>query len=214
MSALLTMLGKEYHVFNDVLIKNNYGTSQIDHLVVSPYGIFVIETKNYKGWIFGGVNSDKWTQNIWGNKYQLANPIKQNHGHIIKLQNALPRFCSNQYISIISFSQSSTLKVNVEDSDNVVHSLNVISRIYRYKEVLLTEHQQQEYIEALKPFLAADRKEKKAHVSSVKEKNYKRESLIYSGICPRCGGSLVQRQGKYGSFWGCSNYPNCKFTTR
>lgn len=97
------MLGSDYKIFKDVLIRNSYGTSQVDHLIVSPYGIFVVETKNYKGWILGGENSDKWTQNIWGNKYQLANPIRQNYGHIKALQNALPQFVSNQYISIIVF---------------------------------------------------------------------------------------------------------------
>ena len=53
-SFLLWFLGSEYKTFNDVLIKKKSGhTTQIDHLVISPYGIFVIETKNYTGWITG-----------------------------------------------------------------------------------------------------------------------------------------------------------------
>ena len=71
-----------YKVINNLLIQNNGYTTQIDHIVVSVYGIFVIETKTYKGWIYGGENSDYWTQNIYGNKYQLRNPIHQNYGHI------------------------------------------------------------------------------------------------------------------------------------
>lgn len=213
-SAVLSMLGKEYKVFNDVLIKNSYGTSQIDHLVVSPYGIFVIETKNYKGWILGGANSDKWTQNIWGNKYQLANPIRQNMGHIKALQNALPQYISSQYVSIIAFSHNSKLKVKVDDSYNVVYTLNVISRIRAYKEVILSDEQQNEYITALQKFLDSSKDEKKAHVSTVRQKSIRREAMINADICPQCGGSLIKRKGKYGSFYGCSNYPNCKFTTR
>ena len=47
----LDWLPKEYTILNDIMLRTQYGTTQIDHVVVSPYGIFVIETKNYKGWI-------------------------------------------------------------------------------------------------------------------------------------------------------------------
>lgn len=57
-------LPDEYHIFNDLFLENNGYTTQIDHVVVSPYGVFVIETKGYKGWILGGENSDYWTQVI------------------------------------------------------------------------------------------------------------------------------------------------------
>lgn len=213
-SAVLSMLGSDYKIFNDVLIRNSYGTSQVDHLIVSPYGIFVVETKNYKGWILGGENSDKWTQNIWGNKYQLANPIRQNYGHIKALQNALPQFVSNQYISIIVFSYNAKLKVKVSHEKNVIHTWSLISRIHDYKQPILSDSQQEEYISALQAFLSPSKEEKESHVSSVKEKASRREKLIDSGLCPHCGGTLIKRNGKYGTFYGCSNYPNCKFTTR
>ena len=54
----------------------------------------------------------------------------------------------------------------------------------------------------------------KTHVRNVKEAKYRADSKISSGICPQCGGMLVRRNGKYGSFYGCSNYPRCKFTTQ
>lgn len=212
-SSILSLLGKEYHVFNDVLIKTSYGTSQIDHLVVSPYGVFVIETKNYKGWIFGSANSDKWTQNIWGHKYQLANPIRQNNGHIKSLQSVLPQFCSNQYVSIIVFSHKAKLKVKLDDNYNIIHTWSLIHRIHNYQDEVLTSDQQKEYMSSLQRFLDSTKEEKKSHISSVKQKNSRHDSLIRSGICPQCGGSLIKRKGKYGSFYGCSNYPKCKFTS-
>ena len=64
----LDWLSKEYITLNDILLPTNYGTTQIDHIVVSPYGIFVIETKNYKGWIFGHENSEEWKQSLFGKK--------------------------------------------------------------------------------------------------------------------------------------------------
>jgi len=54
-----------YRVINNVTIPDNQGgTTQIDHVIVSPYGIFVVETKHYKGWIFGDPQQPTWTQMI------------------------------------------------------------------------------------------------------------------------------------------------------
>lgn len=77
-AAILKSLPKnDYLVINDLMLRLGNWTSQIDHVVVSKFGVFVIETKNYQGWISGGENSDKWVQNIFGHKYELYNPIQQ-----------------------------------------------------------------------------------------------------------------------------------------
>lgn len=61
-SSILLFLDKsKYKVINNVVLKSGDKTSQIDHIVISDYGIFVIETKNYKGWILGSENSEYWT---------------------------------------------------------------------------------------------------------------------------------------------------------
>jgi hypothetical protein len=71
-----------YELLNDVTIKlRNGGTTQLDHLILSPYGIFVIETKNYKGIIKGTVDDLKWKQTIGNRTYEFYNPIKQNESH-------------------------------------------------------------------------------------------------------------------------------------
>jgi ssDNA-binding Zn-finger/Zn-ribbon topoisomerase 1 len=54
----------------------------------------------------------------------------------------------------------------------------------------------------------------KEHIRAVKSNIQKRNDTINSGKCPRCGGDLVRRQGKYGSFYGCSNNPKCKYTLK
>lgn len=51
-----------YHLIPDVTLADGKGTTQIDHIVVSMFGIFVIETKNMKGWIYGNENQRRWTQ--------------------------------------------------------------------------------------------------------------------------------------------------------
>ena len=94
----LNFLGKEYIVLKDILIKSSNGyTSQIDELVLSEYGIFVIETKNYKGWIFGNEKSENWTQVIYKEKNTFRNPIKQNWSHIYALKNVLSEFPNLKY---------------------------------------------------------------------------------------------------------------------
>jgi hypothetical protein len=48
------MLDREtYQALHNVTLRTRDGTTQIDHVIVSPYGVFVIETKNMRGWIFG-----------------------------------------------------------------------------------------------------------------------------------------------------------------
>lgn len=61
----LLELPEEYTVFHNLLFERNGRSSQIDHIVISPYGVFVVETKGYKGWILGGEYSEKWTQVIY-----------------------------------------------------------------------------------------------------------------------------------------------------
>ena len=212
--ARLQRLGSEYHTFNDVLIHNSYGTTQMDHIVVSPYGVFVIETKNYQGWIMGGENSEKWTQNIWGHKYELNNPIRQNYGHIEALKQCLPRYHEAQYISIIVFSPQAELKVIVREASNVIYHNKLLACISSYKERILSDDQVMEYCAALTALQGNGASSEKEHIASVRQKEYRSRSMVRSGICPRCGGTLVERSGKYGKFYGCSNYPNCKFTLK
>src|SRR5437763_4468828 len=70
-----------YTRFEDVIVPTANGTTQIDHVVVSSFGVFVIETKNVSGWIFGRENDAKWTQVLPGKKRQFQNPLRQNYRH-------------------------------------------------------------------------------------------------------------------------------------
>lgn len=108
-SLRLFSLPSEYHVFNDVHIEVQGRSVQIDHIVASRYGIFVIETKNYTGWIYGNDNSEFWIKNMYGNKYQFRNPLKQNYSHVKSLQ-ALLGVPESKFIPIIVFLNGATLK--------------------------------------------------------------------------------------------------------
>ncbi|MCG8542390.1 MAG: NERD domain-containing protein [Clostridia bacterium] len=99
----LSRLDKEkYRILHDVMISNDKGsTSQIDHVIVSPFGIFVIETKNYKGWILGNEKSYQWAQVIYKKKEKLLNPILQNHGHVKALKALLKDYPDIEYHPIV-----------------------------------------------------------------------------------------------------------------
>ncbi len=71
---------KLYHALHDVTLPTSRGSSQIDHLFVSVYGLFVVETKNMSGRIFGREHEPRWTQKL-GRSHVFPNPIQQNHGH-------------------------------------------------------------------------------------------------------------------------------------
>jgi restriction system protein len=76
-----------FRQFHDLYLPrpDGQGTTQIDHVLVSPFGIFVIETKNYKGWIFGSGKQAEWTQQIYKKKHRFQNPLRQNHLHVHSL---------------------------------------------------------------------------------------------------------------------------------
>lgn len=65
LSAHFLLDRKTYHLIRNVTLPTEDGTTQIDHLIVSPYGVFMVETKNIRGWIFGGERQRYWTQKIY-----------------------------------------------------------------------------------------------------------------------------------------------------
>lgn len=76
------LLGKKrYHHLDDVILPVGEGTTQIDHVLVSPFGVFVIETKNYGGAVYGSERDRTWTQKIGRQTNKIQNPIHQNYGH-------------------------------------------------------------------------------------------------------------------------------------
>ncbi|MBO2526297.1 MAG: DNA-binding protein [Bacteroidetes bacterium] len=207
----LARLPKEYHVFNDVYIRSNKRSVQIDHIVISRYGVFVIETKNYKGWVYGSANAEHWTQNIYGHKYQLYNPTRQNSSHVGALCN-LFRITRDKTIPLIVFAGSAT--VHCSTDCYVVYLSQLRQIIDQNKNIQFTDEQVMQMVEKLSAALVTDKNSKREHVRKVRQQVAEKEQLEANGICPRCHGQLVMRKGRYGHFIGCSNYPNCKYTAQ
>jgi hypothetical protein len=215
---LLSKLNKEeYTVLNDLLIPlKTKKASQIDHVIISRYGIFVIETKNYKGWIFGDETSKYWTQVIYNRKEKLYNPIFQNYGHIKALQEYLSLDNNSHIYSIVSFSTRATLKnLNITNNNTrVVYSTQLVGTINSFQQQHFTKTEVQLIVNQLEKTLKAAGEQKREHIKNVKDSVRFQQYKINANMCPKCGNDLVDRTGKYGKFKGCSNYPKCRFVVK
>ena len=205
----LNWLSNEYITLNDVLLPTRYGTTQIDHIVVSRYGIFVIETKNYSGWIFGADNSKKWKQTFRSGSYYFYNPIKQNWGHIYALSEFL-KLNKTCFKPVVVFSNDATL--NVTSATPVIHMSELRWHLLSFQNVILTAEKVEEIYNTLMRTNLVGKEAESRHTEAVKYELSRKNAIINQRICPRCGGNLVLRNGKYGHFYGCSNYPKCRFT--
>ncbi|MFN2102941.1 nuclease-related domain-containing protein [Finegoldia dalianensis] len=120
----------KYSVINNLVLENSGGntySTQIDHLVISTYGIFSIETKNYKGLICGSEYGKRWIQNIHGNKNEFMNPSLQNYAHIQAVKSILRKYYPNiKYFSIVAFSPDAKIKVKANAS--IICKISQVSR--------------------------------------------------------------------------------------
>lgn len=133
---------EKYTVFHDVTLEHSGVTTQIDHIAVSRYGVFVIETKNMKGWIFGSENNRKWTQVIYKSKTSFTNPIMQNNWHIAmlcKVTGLKKEQCKN----VVLFFGEAELKT--EMPDNVLGG-GLSGYISSFKKVIIDEDQVDEVV--------------------------------------------------------------------
>lgn len=208
---------EEYQVFNDLLIRDGNYTTQVDHIVISRYGVYVIETKNVHGKVYGSGNAEFWKQYLpdtgyrrygYTKEHQLRNPIWQNDGHIKSLRrlifgNDLPIF------GIVVFPNET--EINVLAERPVLKMSEVVSYIKRQDDIILSQDQVGFYRRRLLEVISTTESDRKQHLENVYRSKERRDAAVASGKCPRCGGNLVLREGKYGRFYGCSNYPNCKY---
>ena len=218
-SKIISALPEAYRIYNDVMLKGSTSTVQIDHVIVSVFGIFVIETKNYKGEIFGNEKERMWRK-IWkGTKKDFYNPVKQNKAHIAALKMNTMMKNSNAYIPIIAFSNDADLKhldtplVKLKSKNGtVVNFKHIIAKITAFKEKVLSETQVEKICISIEQLRLDSEKLAKKHVKNIEKSLEDRKSFSEYGNCPRCKGKLLLRNGKRGFFLGCANYPRCKYT--
>lgn len=225
--SILTQLPEDYTVLDNVVLRTANGTTQIDHVVVSKYGVFAIETKNYRGEIYGNDNQQEWKQIIvtnvtyrkkWWKTYshvtknRFYNPVWQSEAHANAIKRALVDWPNLNVVPIVVFAGNAVLN-GVNTQHLVVYSDQLLATIQSYSKPLVSDA----VVERVKYCLiynnVRNEVDERTHVNNVYAAKQNYNMKIASGICPRCGGTLVRRYGKFGSFYGCSNYPRCKFTS-
>jgi len=199
----------KYKIINNIMLQVGNKTTQVDHVIVSNYGIFVIETKNYKGWIIGNEFDDNWKQVIYKRKEKLHNPIKQNYGHIQALKEILNEFQDVNYISIVAFTTKAELKVT--SKTDVVYTINLPKTIKNYNAENISDLVKEEIYTKLVSLNIDSKETRKSHVKAIHNNLSEKRIKVNSDVCPKCGGLLILRNGKYGQFKGCGNFPKCRF---
>ena len=210
-----------YKTVNNIMLPTVDGaTTQIDHVVVCRYGIFVIETKNYGGWIFGSENQRSWTQSFKGGhwsgpqRFHFQNPIRQNWRHIYAMVDCL-KLPRRYFFNVVAFCGDGDFMS--EMPTNVMYSWNLCSYIQSFDRPLMSDAKVEEVLSKLAKIDAAIPEEvRQSHVSSLRANH---DSVQLSVACergelrcPKCGAKMVLRHRKSDrvAFYGCSRYPQCR----
>ncbi|WP_346841588.1 NERD domain-containing protein [Metapseudomonas otitidis] len=198
-----------YHRLHNVTLNTPDGTTQIDHVFLSRYGIFVLETKNMSGWIFGSEQQAQWTQKLYKHSYKFQNPLRQNYKHLKALEATLG-IAPEHLHSVITFVGGSTFKTAMPA--NVTQGIGFIRYIKSFQQPVSSEAEVDAMLQALQthrraPTLATHRK----HVQNLK----RRSDPTAKRQCPKCGNALLIRSVKSSpiagkKFCGCPGFSKCR----
>lgn len=203
----VSLNGKVYRRFHDVILKTKNGTTQIDHLIVSSYGLFIVETKNRKGWIFGSADQPTWTQSLYGNNYSFQNPIKQT----FRQKKVLSEFLGlkeSVIHTVIYFVGKCKFKTPLPD--NIIKS-RPGKYIKRFKGQVLSPDEVDRVVKEMEYYISESSLTNRDHLRSLRKRHNS------TTVCPKCGSNLVERTSKKGptegsKFLGCENFPQCRYT--
>lgn len=218
---------------NLYLPKENGETSEIDLLYITQKGIFVIESKNYSGWIFGNGSDQYWTQMLPNKqRNRFYNPIRQNRTHIKWLLDYLGEDIKTY--SMIVFSERCELKkVDFDGKDIWLckrdELFGSVRYVWNHTENCISDEKVQEIAAKLEPLTHTDDAVKQMHIDDINRKYDKTpdaeepsQSAAETAeqeadmVCPRCGAALILRTAKKGAnagnqFYGCTAFPKCRY---
>lgn len=187
---LRNIKGNVRFLFNLYLPKENDETTEVDVLMIHESGIYVFESKNYSGWIFGTESQRTWTQSLpagrRSTKNHFLNPIMQNQLHIKYLQQCLSDYPDIIYHSFILFSDRCELKKITIDKGTaevmnrrwvptrIKKSINQTGKILSKEEIQAIYHK-------LFPYSQTDEGSKKIHIENIRSK-YPVKKMKYNAL--------------------------------
>ena len=161
--ALKGLPKDKYIIINNILIKTNGYTHQIDHVIVSQYGIFCIETKQYNGYIIGSKWDKNWTRIVGKNRYPYENPIRQNYGHVKTLCELLNMDESKIY-NIVCI--PSGAKLRIKHDGELVRYDTIVDKILSYKDIVIDNVD--EIVDIINKNNITDKTIRKEHIENIK----------------------------------------------
>lgn len=197
-----------YFSLNNVTLPTSNGTTQIDHVVVSKFGIFVIEAKNIDGWIFGDAKSPQWSIVKPGRKFRMQNPLHQNYRHVKAIAEFL-NVHENKLHSMVMFWGECEFKTEMPTN---VMSTGYATYIKSFTAPLFSDAEVTNIVDALRSgALAKTWATRRFHLESLQTRHSS------TTTCPKCASPLVMRTSRSGAaagskFYGCSAYPKCRHT--
>ena len=213
--GMLALPSSTYTRLSDLTLPTPDGTTQIDLVIVSRFGVFVVEVKNMSGWIFGSEGNREWTQVFpTGERHRFQNPLRQNYRHVKTVQQILGAHAipARTVHSVIAFIGNATLKTNLPQ--NVTPGLGFSGYVKSFRTPVLTDTQVRNACDALtEARLEPTGRTRREHIQNLRTRN----DPTAERNCPRCGKQMVLRTSRRGHnagnrFWGCTGYPTCKAT--
>lgn len=197
-----------YTSLNNLTLQTFNGTTQIDHVIVSKYGVFVVEAKNIDGWIFGDEKSPQWSVVKPGRKYRIQNPLHQNHRHVCAIRDLLS-VDESMLRSVVMFWGECEFKMPLPPN---VLTKGYSTYIKSFDKVVFSDQEVISVVQALRSgALPKTWATRTAHLASLDARHSS------TTTCPKCGSPLVLRTAKTGpnmgaKFFGCSTFPKCRHT--
>lgn len=176
-SYLETLPESKRLVTNVYIPKNDGTTTEIDLIMLNSTGVYVFESKNYSGWIFGDDRRKEWTQTLkGGKKNKFFNPVWQNKAHIRALENILSEISSDLFYSYIVFSERCELKnVSVTSPGVSVikrnQLLSVLQKDLGHRSGVFTNQVLDNLFETLQKYSLVDNDVKRQHIQDLKSKH-------------------------------------------
>ena len=135
-AKLLQELPEGYKCLHDLLLKYKGYTVQIDHVVISEYGVIVIETKNFRGHIYGSSEKKRWEQINKGKKRCFYSPTIQNNRHRF----VISRICKLPIEKVIPITVFvGKCELHLEDVGRTILSKDLLPYIYGITKKILSQ---------------------------------------------------------------------------
>lgn len=223
--AVVNLMGRiqlprySYHRLQNVTLPiTDNDTTQIDHIIVSQFGVFVVETKHMKGWIFGSERQAEWTQKIYRKSYRFQNPLRQNYKHVKALEAVLD-IPAEHIHSVVVFVGDNRFKTKMPA--NVTRGPGYVRYIRSFRTPVFTESKVQQIVQQITSTrLAQGWETNKQHVAQLQKRRVAtavchEQAVNQPPACSKCGKTMILRTARKGThagqkFWGCSGFPNCR----